>query len=43
LGGDIEWNFGKFIINRYGDPVNRFTPKTEPDAPEVIQAIENCL
>lgn len=43
FSGDIEWNFGKFIINRYGDPVNRFTPKTEPDAAEVIQAIENCL
>ncbi|MFT6310136.1 MAG: glutathione peroxidase [Porticoccus sp.] len=43
FGGNIEWNFGKFIINRYGDPVNRFNPKTEPDAPEVIQAIENCL
>jgi glutathione peroxidase len=43
FGGNIEWNFGKFIINRYGDPVNRFNPKTEPDAPEVIRAIENCL
>jgi glutathione peroxidase len=38
--GDITWNFEKFIIGRNGQIVNRFSPKIEPDAPEVISAIE---
>ena len=40
---DIEWNFGKFLVNRYGDVVNRFSPQTEPDDDAVIAAIENCF
>jgi glutathione peroxidase len=38
--GDITWNFEKFLIGRDGQIVNRFKPKTKPDAPEVVQAIE---
>ena len=43
FAGDIEWNFGKILINRYGDPVNRYHPKVEPDDSDLIQAIEACL
>ncbi|WP_010588100.1 glutathione peroxidase [Schlesneria paludicola] len=39
-GKDISWNFEKFVIGRNGEVVARFEPKTLPDAPEVIQAIE---
>ena len=41
--GDIQWNFEKFLIDTDGTVVNRFRPRTEPDAPEVIEAIEAVL
>ncbi|GGV41816.1 glutathione peroxidase [Streptomyces longisporoflavus] len=41
--GDIRWNFEKFLIGADGDVVARFGPKTEPDAPEVVAAIEANL
>lgn len=41
--GPVSWNFEKFLINRKGELVNRFGPRTEPDAKEVIAAIEKEL
>ena len=41
--GDIQWNFEKFLVAPDGTVVNRFRPRTEPDAPEVISAIEAVL
>ena len=41
--GDVQWNFEKFLIAPGGEIVNRFRPRTEPDAPEVISAIEAVL
>lgn len=41
--GDIQWNFEKFLIGPDGTVVNRFRPRTEPDAPEVVAAIEAAL
>jgi glutathione peroxidase len=38
--GKISWNFEKFLISRDGKVVARFAPKTKPDAPEVVRAIE---
>lgn len=29
---DIEWNFAKFLVNRKGEVVERFSPRTEPTA-----------
>src|SRR5262249_12806540 len=43
IGGDIKWNFTKFLIARDGTPVERFEPATKPDSPEVITAIETAL
>jgi glutathione peroxidase len=43
VDGDIRWNFEKFLVNREGAVVARFHPKTAPDAPEVISAIESAL
>jgi glutathione peroxidase len=31
LGGHIEWNFTKFLIDRDGNPVERFSSKVTPD------------
>ena len=41
--GDIQWNFEKFLLDGSGEVVARFRPRTEPDAPEVIAAIEGLL
>ena len=40
FAGEIKWNFTKFLLNRQGQVVARFEPRTTPDAPEVITAIE---
>ncbi|MFV0372657.1 glutathione peroxidase [Microbacterium sp.] len=40
--GPIMWNFEKFLVTSDGQ-VHRFRPKTTPDAPEVIAAIEDAL
>lgn len=41
--GDVQWNFEKFLVSPDGEVVNRFRPRTEPDAAEVIDAIEAVL
>jgi glutathione peroxidase len=41
--GDVQWNFEKFLIAPGGRVVNRFRPRTAPDAPEVVAAIEAVL
>lgn len=43
FGGDIEWNFAKFLINRKGEVVARFPAKTNPSSPEIVEAIEKAL
>ncbi|PZQ87790.1 MAG: glutathione peroxidase [Leifsonia xyli] len=40
--GRVTWNFEKFLIAPDGT-VTRFRPKTEPDDPSVIAAIEQAL
>jgi glutathione peroxidase len=42
-GGEIKWNFGKFLIGRNGDILKRFEPKVDPLDPEVTSAIEKAL
>jgi glutathione peroxidase len=41
--GDVQWNFEKFLLAPGGEVVNRFRPRTAPDAPDVITAIEAVL
>lgn len=41
--GDISWNFEKFLIGRDGKVVARYATRTEPDAKEVVAAIEKEL
>jgi glutathione peroxidase len=43
FAGPIKWNFTKFLIGRDGKTVARFEPRTRPDDPDVIQAIEKAL
>ena len=43
FGGDIKWNFTKFLIDRNGNLVQRFEPPVKPDSPEVQSSIESSL
>lgn len=40
FAGPVTWNFEKFLIGRDGNVAARFKPKTNPEAPEVVGAIE---
>jgi glutathione peroxidase len=42
-GGDIQWNFTKFLIGPDGHILARFEPDVTPDSPQVISAIEAAL
>ena len=41
--GDIQWNFEKFLVRPDGTVAARFRPRTEPDDPAVVAAIEENL
>jgi len=41
--GDISWNFEKFLVGKDGRVLARFAPRTAPDDPALVQAIEKAL
>jgi glutathione peroxidase len=41
-GGDIKWNFEKFLVAD-GQVIKRWNPTVTPDAPEIVEAIETSL
>jgi glutathione peroxidase len=41
--GEVQWNFEKFLISPQGEVVGRFRPRTTPDDPTVVAAIEAQL
>jgi len=43
FGGDIAWNFTKFLVDKNGKVYARFASKTTPDDPKVVEAIEKGL
>ena len=42
-GGEIKWNFTKFLIGPDGRVITRFEPEMTPDSPQVTSAIEEAL
>jgi glutathione peroxidase len=42
-GGEIKWNFTKFLVARDGRVIARFEPAVKPDSPDVVGAIEKAL
>jgi len=42
-GGEIQWNFTKFLIGPDGRVITRFESAVTPDSPEVLAAIEKAL
>lgn len=43
LGGEIRWNFQKFLVDRSGRVAARFAPRVRPTDAELIAAIEELL
>lgn len=43
FGGDVEWNFAKFLVNRKGQLVARFKASHKPTEQDVTDAIEHEL
>ncbi len=41
--GDVLWNFEKFLVSPAGEVLARFRPPVDPEAPEVVEAIERAL
>ncbi len=41
--GDIQWNFEKFLVSPTGEVVGRFRPRTEPQDPQLVAALEAQL
>jgi glutathione peroxidase len=42
-GGEIQWNFTKFLVNRDGKVIQRFEPEVEPQSKELVSAVESTL
>jgi glutathione peroxidase len=42
-GGELSWNFTKYLIDRDGKPMARFDAGTQPDSPELMAAVEDAL
>lgn len=40
---NIGWNFEKFVVSKEGKVAARFKTRTKPDAPEVVQVLEEEL
>ncbi len=43
FGGDITWNFNKFLVDRNGKVIARFETREKPEGEKVTQAIEKAL
>jgi glutathione peroxidase len=42
-GGDIQWNFTKFLVDRNGKVIQRFEPAVEPLSKELETAVQSAL
>jgi glutathione peroxidase len=43
FGGEIKWNFNKFLIDKQGNIAGRFDSKDAPESETVVTAIEKVL
>ena len=43
FSGSIKWNFTKFLVDRTGNIVDRFSPMTRPDSKKVKKRIGQLL
>jgi len=43
LGGEVSWNFNKFLVGRDGRLLAHFGSRTAPDDPALVKAVEHAL
>ena len=43
MGGDIQWNFTKFLVARDGKLLKRFEPAVTPESADLSGAVEKAL
>ena len=43
VGGEVAWNFQKYLVDRQGNVVARFEPRTDPQDAKLIERIEALL
>lgn len=43
VGGEIKWNFDKFLVNREGRVVARFGPRTPPSDAEFMKTVDRLI
>ena len=41
--GDVQWNFEKFLLRPDGSVAARFRPRTDPEDPALVAAVEENL
>lgn len=42
-GGNVKWNFEKFLLNHKGEVIGHYRSKVAPDSKELVTAIEKAL
>jgi glutathione peroxidase len=42
-GGDVKWNFTKFLVGKDGKVIERFEPGVAPESPQLTSAIQQAL
>ena len=43
IGGEVTWNFQKYLLDRSGEPARKFGPRVVPEDPDLIAEIERLL
>jgi glutathione peroxidase len=43
IGGDVQWNFQKYLVGRDGEVAAKFGPIVTPDDPDLVTKIEELL
>jgi len=43
IAGKVKWNFQKYLVDKTGNVIAKWGPRTSPTADEVTSAIEKAL
>jgi glutathione peroxidase len=43
VGGEVLWNFQKYLVDRSGEVVAKFSPRATPEDPELVAKIEELI
>jgi glutathione peroxidase len=43
IGGEVQWNFQKYLVNKNGEVVQMFTPDVTPESQNLVSKVEELL